>query len=376
MKWRTFSDQDAAKRFIAAVFGVHAGAENFRTDLLADGITVGAVTTNKYSELYTNGASSWAVPITAPVESAEGDTYRVYRGSAKCWLAETIDVTTNQQSSRPGGYTSEVSYTDPWSNPTNCATTPLPVIIIAGQSNARGDSDGTESAALSNAGIPARLEAPETGQLEGTDTPINGTAELGRQYAVGDASNMGPEHALADHLLNNGYSEIGVIRVAYGSTNLAEDWDPDAVSGLQLYAALVNAIDRARTLWGNIEVVLVAWVQGESDAGTEAHANAYQTNLGNFIDSLTTDVDEVSSTTPWYIVYLNDYWDPLASNPVSRTYYSTVRSAQEAVVAARSNVYGVSMDDNEELQSGDEIHYTGAGRVTMGQRVGSAFTGA
>lgn len=375
MKWRTFTDQDEAERFLALCEGVHAGEASTRPDLLADGVSVGSVTTAEYSALYTD-STDWAVPVTPQVEDADGVSYRQYRGSAKCWLAEAIDATTDQEASQ-GSYTTVVSYTNPWSDSKHSADNPMKVIIVAGQSNARGDTDGTEATALSNAGIASRLEAPETGQLEGTETPVNSASELGRQYAVGDASNMGPEQALADHIINNdSSSDYAVVRVAYGSTNLADDWDPDAVSGLQLYDALVAAIDRARTLWGVIEVELIVWVQGESDAGDAADAAAYEVNLGGFIDSLTSDVAEVTSSTPWYIVYLNDFWDPDAMEAVSRSEYATVRAAQEAVVAARSNVYGVSMDDNEELQSGDEIHYTGAGRVTMGQRVGTAHTGA
>lgn len=378
MKHRTFGTQADAELAIALWQGVHNGDRVSRASGFAEGVSIpSAPATVKYSELYTGGSpGSYAVPVTDEVEAAHGQEYRILRDSAGCWKSFNIDAETDQQPDA-SGHTSIAASTNPWSSSTN---EPLPVVIFWGQSNALGNTTGGESAALSAAGIPNPLAAPETGQLTGTETPPNLTSILGRQWPIGasgaTAPNMGPLPALIHHLMENGYPQIAALRVAYGATNLAVDWNPTSTSGLQLFSALVAGWTRVLELWGaNAYPLLVASVQGESDAAVEAYAQAYGPGYVDFIDALVDAIPALTHEVPWYQVLLNDAWDPAAAGPVSRTYWSATRAGQEWVPTQRSQVTNVNQDDNDNVQVADEIHYDPAGYVQVGQAIGQAHTG-
>lgn len=101
------------------------------------------------------------------------------------------------------------------------------------------------------------------------------------------------------------------------------------------------------------------WVHGEYDAQAEVDANAYESAFGAFIDNLVSDLSSYAFRC--VVSYINGNG--------TRTYVSTVRTAQETVVAARAYMVGV---DNDDLSLTDGVHYDVADVNTRRDRMDAA----
>lgn len=98
------------------------------------------------------------------------------------------------------------------------------------------------------------------------------------------------------------------------------------------------------------------WIQGANDASNLTHANNYQANLAAFIPALREELGYPS--TKVLVARLH------ATCP--ETYSSTVRAAQETVIASLNNVEQVNMDGYE-TRPGDTVHYSINGQISLGQ---------
>ena len=144
--------------------------------------------------------------------------------------------------------------------------------------------------------------------------------------------------------------------------------DPGALAEYQLslYHAMVtwasNALAAARQFEPDAESAGFFWMQGETDCISAPTANAYQTNFTKFIQKIRADF--ANTNLPFVFGRISD--------SAVMNYRAIVRAAQAAVDAADTNATMVSTDDLP-LNATDNIHYTDAGLMTLGQRFAQAW---
>lgn len=164
--------------------------------------------------------------------------------------------------------------------------------------------------------------------------------------------------------------DIYVVHHALGGTALNIEWKPTATVG-NLYKELIFKIKSTINMYTDTDGVapnfrFMYWGQGENDARTQIAADAYQTNLTNFINNIRSQTG--LTNLPFLIGRLNS--GIAASGPYD--FWATVRAAQEAVCqggsAAISGVYLVNQD-NAQLNSADFVHYTTTGYLTIASNI-------
>lgn len=187
------------------------------------------------------------------------------------------------------------------SAPSSTLTTRL-VLLVAGQSNAMG----AESYAIDPTTKNNYFKAPYVNGADRLstitwnislvlDTPNGTFAPLTTPQRLVSVSGLrqifGPEISLARRLYESGVESVGVMKVAFAGTSLANDWSP--TSG-KLYGAMIRFVHdqmRRDAASGVVDVLGAAyWFQGESDSVDAAMAHEYQKNLFAFIPALRLDL--------------------------------------------------------------------------------------
>ena len=170
-------------------------------------------------------------------------------------------------------------------------------------------------------------------------------------------SEFGPEVSFGYSLRQNfPNDEIYLVKYAKGSTTLATDWRPNGTGvcynwlKTRANAAIANLIGSGKSP----VVAGMIWMQGEGDAKTTADANAYATNLTNFIDQVRDDFDTLDM--PFVLGRIDDYY-------LSRVGGATVRAAQAAVANADENAAWFSTDNLENAYIG---HFGTEGQIDLG----------
>jgi len=175
-------------------------------------------------------------------------------------------------------------------------------------------------------------------------------------------SEFGPEVSFGYTLRQNfPNDQIYMVKYAAGATTLATDWRPDG-SGecynwfkLRVTAALQNLGNDSPIVAGMI------WMQGEGDAKTTADANAYASNLTNFIAKVRADF--ATPDMPFVLGRISDYY-------LSRVGGVTVRAAQQAVANLDDDAACFSTDDLEYAYVG---HFGTQGQIDLGNRFAAEF---
>ena len=246
------------------------------------------------------------------------------------------------------------------------------VVILAGQSNALGQS--TDPANLSGDYADYGDEFPGVRIVQQLQCPSDdGAAACAFEWGWHDTiartnsqGEFGPEVGIVRSIPNiQTHGETYLVKCATGATDLANDWAEDATTGYVLYSRMKAWLENRTaqlSAWADgYEVVGMIWVQGEADSTVEAEANAYETNLNSFIAQARTDFN--NATMPFIIARLN------ADNVAA--FAATIRTAQDAVGAADSNVTVVNPDDI--ALDVDNVHYTEDGYAELGELLGAAL---
>ncbi len=97
----------------------------------------------------------------------------------------------------------------------------------------------------------------------------------------------------------------------------------------------------------------IQWFQGEQDATVEAWANAYATNLTEFINSL--KLWSGFNSPLFHVIRLADEGDGV--------YLATVRAAQESVAA---NLPKTTLVDSDGYSMLDAVHLDSVGQIALG----------
>ncbi|MEI6210977.1 MAG: sialate O-acetylesterase [bacterium] len=247
---------------------------------------------------------------------------------------------------------------------------PLEVIVLAGQSNAQGwMGDGRKyPAAGQDARIPFRWMIPGHNAMRGGESQRGaGWGTLGPQNGICGYGNpvlhFGPEVGLARTLAQAG-RHVAVIKVTIGATSLNGDWRLPGQGGFtdamlaevkQAMADLARSGRKAR-LRGFV------WIQGESDADTDPHAQGYRVLLTKFVAGLRREWRE-----PELAVVLG--MDEQHPGPVARP---QVVEAQKAIARADRHAAFVSMRG---LPKADVSHLTNDGLLQHGERIAGALQG-
>lgn len=221
--------------------------------------------------------------------------------------------------------------------------TPTKVYILAGQSNMVGIA--------SSSSLPGYLAQPRDDVLlfESAENDLFKTRRWSRLDAGGV---FGPEISFGRWMADHHRQPVGIIKVAAGGTSLAIDWSPD-IRGF-LYDRLIATVREAAET-GRFEIEAVIWMQGERDALIEATAGVYAQNLPHFIQRIRDDLNRPD--LPFVFGRIN---------PTDRIYpfVDQVRQAQQEL----DMPYAVMVDCDSLAKRRDDIHYSAAGQVELGQR--------
>ena len=257
----------------------------------------------------------------------------------------------------------------------------LPVVIVAGQSNATGSESFLLDAPAplkrdldSLLGIPALIDETTLGH-PARPLPHVSTL-LAPQYSAGQRI-FGPELSLADTLAAHGHTNTFMLKDTTPGSNLSRDWNPTATSGPRLYARLLADLDTVRryaTRRGQtVRVVALVWVQGESDSVNRQVATGYQRRLFDLIAHLRHDVistgrivivaTDVSRTIP-FLRFIGGC-KPSCDQVLSAN--SMVRRAQ----VAAGRLPGVTVIDSFEMEHRpDFLHLDASGEDELGVAAG------
>jgi hypothetical protein len=173
---------------------------------------------------------------------------------------------------------------------------------------------------------------------------------------------FGPEITAANLISRKFYGggPVGVFKYAVGATDLWNGWNPKRPYYYpEMLSLLSNAITALRLETGYTGLVAgVFWTQGESDAlGGTATADAYGTNLLNFVQSLRHYFGR--PRLPFI------YGRILAEWPNSQS----VREGQQALTNQLHEVFMANADD---LLT-PTLHYDNDGTMTLGNRYAEGF---
>jgi hypothetical protein len=223
---------------------------------------------------------------------------------------------------------------------------PVKVYLLAGQSNMVGFGE--------NNALPTELKQPQT------DVQIFHGGGWGylRPGLGKDGNSFGPEitfgRDMADALPHD---RIALIKVAWGGTNLMQQWRPPLAGGQvgPLYTDFMNIVTGAlASLGSDYEIAGMAWMQGESDSNPLEWAEAYEQNLTFFIQSIRLDLNVPNM--PFVIGQITD--------SSTWIYGAIVMQAQYNVSETVPNTAMVYTSDLPH----DGVHYYTAGVMTLGSR--------
>lgn len=249
--------------------------------------------------------------------------------------------------------------------PAQAAARTVPFYILIGQSN---------SGWLGTAGMTAEQKAAYGGTIAETDiwNPANGAYNAKWEpLTVGtntrcenfaDPTGFGAEASLFTSLQKQKKTKRMLFKQGQGGTSLAVDWKPPAGTRYAQFAAwLPSAVAQADALGIKLDLKGILWMQGETDAETEAAAGAYLANLKGFfgaVDGLWQGLVEKHKLPK--IPYKKILG---RINAPGFKFRDAVRKAQEAYCAEAAHRAVLIDTDKYPL---DWVHYTPAGQIQFG----------
>jgi len=259
----------------------------------------------------------------------------------------------------------------------------LRVILLGGQSNADGRAPGSGLPVS-----PVNLQAPQTnvlfyyytnGAADNPDGTLGTLTTLRPGATQTPPGGFGPEVALGCHLSSviaqQPGAQLVIIKYAKGGSSLAVDWkaggdgttNRDGAHYRIFQRVVKDGLAKLQSTFPDsaIQVVGMAWVQGESDIdGGSARADVYATNLVRFIS----DVRQTfSATLPFFFSRISAR-QKVYSAPTSTRYanYLVLRSQQEQVAATVTNTCMIDTDSPDFTMKPDFLHFDAGGQQAMG----------
>ncbi|KAG2224366.1 hypothetical protein INT45_006766 [Circinella minor] len=173
----------------------------------------------------------------------------------------------------------------------------------------------------------------------------------------------------------NGDVPVGLLPSAHGGTTM-DQWSPDLLETTKnpynttLYGAMLGRIDKATA--GSRKIAGILWYQGESDAADTSLASQYKGNLGSWINTTRSKLN--NERLPFVYVQIarlarvqNDQYEG----------WNQVRNAQRLLNdndnSDKERIGAVASID---LEMDDYIHLSAKGLTTVGQRMAITATNA
>jgi len=223
---------------------------------------------------------------------------------------------------------------------------PMPVFVLAGQSNMEGAGQVAE--------LPAELSAPHKDALfvRFWDTqfkPLD-PAKLGKHF--------GPEVSFGDEMAKGLKRPVGMIKLAVGGTSIEQHWNPASEDKRGLYKRLTGYVTGIQAKQKNVKVVGMIWMQGEADAKYHSKTvEQYRDKLEALIDGCRKEFG--NPDMPFVCGRVN----------CAGQYIKQVREAQETV--KRKNYAWIDCDGLEKGK--DDLHYTAKGQLELGKNFAKAM---
>jgi hypothetical protein len=258
------------------------------------------------------------------------------------------------------------------------------VLIVAGQSNLlnwHADATALPShAADAHVAFFFHTGAPpsKAGQMS---TPFNATSagawttlrpQRQDPYVRYCRDFFGPEMSLGRTLQDDGVPPLGIVKVGYFGSSLAEDWRPDATAGNRLYALLLTQVQRAFDALAargeSARLAGIFWLQGETDGVRLDSATAYEAHLRTFLARLRQNLAyAVPGSGPVPVVLGRVGPPPARGYP----HQELVRNAQVRVAESLPRTAWVDTDDLP--RDTDGVHLLAPGVLSLGQRWAAAW---
>lgn len=233
----------------------------------------------------------------------------------------------------------------------------VPIVISAGQSNARSSKGGTT-------GMTPGVYADQPDHRfwyyvdDGLDPAYEGQDE---DLRVFDDLRIGPEAALGYNITQNAGENVVVVKTAIGGTSVHGQWLPTGFATNTLIGLLQDAMDSVRASGGEPYIKDIMWTQGESDCElgrSDDYAARWRETMNRIAGAAGVSFDDVhitiSQTAETY------------PSPDGQFYTDELRAQQQLLADTYSNVDIFDVDGIE--ISGDGIHYTGVGQEENGNR--------
>ena len=257
-----------------------------------------------------------------------------------------------------------------------CTTAILPaatvnVVLLAGQSNAGGrpSSTGLPASAL-DAGIEYYYDFVDSASNNSGNAfvplaPINNT--------------FGPEMTMGRALVQSGISNLAIVKTSNGGTSIfnTTQWAPGGDSTSlynQFITTTTNAMTAITTRGDTINLLGIAWQQGERDATTGRTTAEYQAQLNTFIASVRSDLNTAVpgagfDTLKFFIGGVPNVADGV--NGQSASAYSSIRAAQ--VDVANADPRSVFIDTSSFGLASDNLHFDAPGQIALGNAYAAAI---
>jgi hypothetical protein len=230
----------------------------------------------------------------------------------------------------------------------------------------------SQQAALYGGSIPQTdIWNPARGSNSAVMEPLQvGVNTMCENYA--DLSQFGPEASLMASLQNQSRRKRIVFKQGQGGTTLAVEWRPPTPSEFlwqsgvrwqQFVSWLTMAVSQAATKGYKLDLRAIIWMQGEDDAKTLPHANAYLSNMNGFFAAINNMWQGFTNTyglptTPYKKIIGRIY------APNAYPFREIVRTAEEQFCALPSNNAVLINTDSYPLQ--DWVHYNATGQIQFG----------
>lgn len=245
------------------------------------------------------------------------------------------------------------------------------VFILSGQSNMSGGGPVSKDGFQFEPAVADKVRIWD-GTAEWGKRGIPGKwATLNELQAIKTEARMhmiGPEFGFAKAMTDlYPAEEIHLIKVSRGGTAI-DLWLPNPKGKEnELTKLLANMKTALEKIEGDYEIVGLMWMQGESDAKTQAEAEAYQQKLEQFIALMRKE-----TAKPDLPVVIGRLSTRILESPKFKMpFVKVVQNAQDAVANHDKNVHVINTDDLS--QRDDLVHYDAEGQMGLGKRFGEAL---
>lgn len=254
------------------------------------------------------------------------------------------------------------------------------LVILAGQSNMVGQASVSEA-------IPGSVSADsrvayyyDVKNTSGSFSDSSGRTftDLAPWRRGSSDLRFGPEMSLGRTLHSAGFNPA-LVKVAVGGSEIAR-WQPGAVDYELLRSSVREAIDQIRASGDTVNLLGMAWLQGESDAISTARADAYAGRLNEFIGGFRSELESELPAIGFaeaklFLVEPADWANGSSPGLATPADTAKVNNALTDFASADANAYFVPTDDFTSF--GDNlIHFGPADQLTLGARLADAIIGS